>query len=156
MTTSMKQMSYYNILAWTRECKGRVSQTFNSARLGLLYRDKVSYGNFSCVSQFNYQKVLGPNLMSKAIIKCQTYKSLQSFLTDHSEVTQGRLWKPEWTTQCVMLCYTSIVCTFVYLWSQDRWHSHRCPRPFRSLCSTFPCSEGQEEESCTKNKHSPG
>lgn len=150
MTTSMKQMSYYT-LPGSRNIKGRVSQTFNSARLGLLSRDKVSYGNF-----FNYQKVFGPNLMSKAIIKCQTYKSLQCFLTDHSEVTQGRLWKPEWTTQCVMLCYMSIVCIFVYLWSQDRWHSHRCPRPFRSLCSTFPCSEGQEEESCTKNKHSPG
>lgn len=72
-------------------------------------------GTSSHVSQFNYQKVLGPNLMSKAIIKCQTYKNLQSFLTDRSEVTQGRLWKPEWTTQCVMLCYMSIVCIFVYL-----------------------------------------
>lgn len=108
-------MSYYNIPA-TRECKGRVSQTFNSACLGLLSRDKVrAMGTSSHVSQFNYQKVLGPNLMSKAIIKCQTYKSLQSFLTDRSEVTQGRLWKPEWTTQCVMLCYMSIVCIFVYL-----------------------------------------
>lgn len=81
---------------------------------------ELDYGTFSRVSDFNYQKVFGPNVMSKAIIKCQKYKSLQSFLTDHSEVTQGRLWKPEWTTQCVMLCYMSIVCIFVYLCSQDR------------------------------------
>lgn len=114
MTTSMKQMSYYNILAWTRECKGRVSQTFNSARLGLLSRDKVSYGNFSRVSQFNYQKVLGPNLMSKAIIKChihiKVFKVFWLITVRSLKVGYGSLSGPH----SVLCCVIRVLCVLLY------------------------------------------